>query len=144
MGFSGHVLSSPSPHVTVMRGDPGGLLKDSAQKWEELIEELLVLATASRPSELEFANFHPKLGALNLVQPFNWKAWGEPFPEPEQAKLLDLENAVKQITRICRADRFMEGTLWATVCSGLLLGLCLVVREHTRGEIAPNVMIKAS
>ena len=127
-----------------MRGDLGGLLKDSAQKWEELIEELLVLATASRPSELEFASFNPKLGALNLVQPFNWKAWGEPFPEPEQAQLLDLETAVKHITRICRADRFMEGTLWATVCSGLLLGLCLVVREHTRGEIAPNVMKKAS
>ena len=126
------------------RRSKGELLNDSAQKWEELIEELLVLATASRPSELEFANFHPKLGALNLVQPFNWKAWEEPFPEPEQAQLLDLETAVKHITRICRADRFMEGTLRATVCSGLLLGLCLVVREHTRGEIAPNVMNKAS
>ncbi len=119
-------------------------MKDSAQKWEELIEELLVLATASRPSELEFVGFTQKLGALNLVQPFNWKAWEEPFPEPEQAQLLDLETAVKHITRICRADRFMEGTLWATVCSGLLLGLCLVVRVHTRGEIAPNVMKKAS
>ena len=38
---------------------------------DELIEELLVLATASQPSEIEFANFHPKLGALNLVQPFD-------------------------------------------------------------------------
>ena len=66
-------------------------MKDSAQKWEELIEELLVLATASRPSKLEFANFHPKLGALNLVQPFDWMAWGEPFPAPEQAQLLDLK-----------------------------------------------------
>ena len=126
------------------RRSKGGLLNDSAQKWEELIEELLVLATASQPSELEFVGFAQKLGALNLVQPFNWKAWEEPFPEPEQAQLLDLETAVKHITRICRADRFMEGTLWATVCSGLLLGLCLVVREHTRGEIAPNVMKKAS
>ena len=133
------------PRVTGMRGDPkGGLLNDPAQKWEELIEELLVLATASRPSELEFVGFTQKLGALNLVQPFNWKAWEEPFPEPEQAQLLDLETAVKHITRICRADRFMEGTLRATVCSGLLLGLCLVVLEHTRGEIAPNVMKKAS
>ncbi len=119
-------------------------MKNSEQKWAELIEELLDLATASRPNELEFANFTTKLGALNLVQPFNWRAWEEPFPEPEQARLLDLENAVKQITRICRADRFEEGTLWVTVRSGLLLGLCLVVREHTRGEIAPNVMNKAS
>ena len=66
-------------------------MKDLAQKWEELIEELLVLAAASRPSKLEIANFHPKLGAVNLAQPFDWKAWGEPFPEPEQAQLLDLK-----------------------------------------------------
>ena len=59
-------------------------------------------------------------------------------------KLMDLETAVKHITGICRAERFMQGVFMGSVRSGLLLGLCLVVREHTRGEVAPNVMNKAS
>jgi hypothetical protein len=67
-------------------------------------------------------------------------SWAEPFPESEQARLLDLKTAIKHITRICRAERFHENSIWGHIRSGLLMGLCLVVREHTSGEIAPNVI----
>ncbi len=118
--------------------------KSDAQKWEELITELQELAILAQPDEYRVAMCMPKVGALNLVQPFNWRQWPEPFPETVQFKMMDLETAVKHITRICRAERFMEGVFMGSVKSGLLLGLCLVVREHTRGERAPSVMNKAS
>ena len=118
--------------------------KSDAQKWEELITELQELAVLAQPDEYRVAMCMPKVGALNLVQPFNWRQWTEPFPETIQCQLMDLETAIKHITRICRAERFMEGVFMGSVKSGLLLGLCLVVREHTRGERAPSVMSKAS
>ena len=118
--------------------------KSDAQKWEELITELQELAVLAQPDEYRVAMCMPKVGALNLVQPFNWRQWPEPFPETVQFQLMDLETAIKHITRICRAERFMEGVFMGSVKSGLLLGLCLVVREHTRGERAPSVMNKAS
>ena len=113
--------------------------KTDAQKWEELISELQELAVLAEPGEYRVAMCMPKVGALNLVQPFNWRLWTEPFPEPEQARLLDLETAIKHITRICRAERFHENSIWGHIRSGLLMGLCLVVREHTRGELVRNV-----
>ena len=118
--------------------------KSDAQKWEELITELQELAVLAQRDEYRVAMCMPKVGALNLVQPFNWRQWTEPFPEIVQFQLMDLETAIKHITRICRAERFMEGVFMGSVKSGLLLGLCLVVREHTRGERAPSVMNKAS
>jgi hypothetical protein len=118
--------------------------KSDAQKWEELITELQELAILAQPDEFRVAMCMPKVGALNLVQPFNWRQWPVPFPEAVQCKLMDLETAIKHITRICRAERFMEGVFMGSVKSGVLLGLCLVVREHTRGERAPSVMSKAS
>ena len=120
------------------------VFKSDAQKWEELITELQELAILAQPDEYRVAMCMPKVGALNLVQPFNWRQWTEPFPEIVQFQLMDLETAIKHITRICRAERFMEGVFMGSVKSGLLLGLCLVVREHTRGERAPSVMNKAS
>ena len=118
--------------------------KTDAQKWEELITELQELVILAEPGEYRVAMCMPKVGALNLVQPFNWRQWTEQFPEAVQCKLMDLETAIKHITRICRAERFMEGVFMGSVKSGVLLGLCLVVREHTCGERAPSVMSKAS
>ena len=121
-----------------------GVFKSGAQKWEELITELQELAILPESDEYRVAMCMPKVGALNLVQSFDWKNWDEPCPDTSQMKLMDLETAVKHITGICRAERFMQGVFTGSVRSGLLLGLCLVVREHTRGEVAPNVMNKAS
>ncbi len=110
------------------------------QRWEDLIAELGEMATAPWPDEVRVAYLMPRFGRLNLVQPFDWMQWAEPYPASEQARLLDLKTAIKHITRICRAERFHENSIWGHIRSGLLMGLCLVVREHTRGEIAPNVI----
>jgi hypothetical protein len=113
--------------------------KTDAQRWAELIAELEGLAKVEHFDESLAAMCIPKIGALNLIQPFNWPEWQEPFPEATQVKLMDLETAVKHITRICRTERFHQNFIWGPIKSGLLLGLCLVVREHTRGEIVRNV-----
>jgi hypothetical protein len=109
------------------------------QRWEDLIAELSEMAAAPWPNEVRVAYLMPRFGSLNLIQPFDWMRWTEPFPETKQAKILDLETAIKHITRICRAERFYENSIWSHIRSGLLIGLCLVVREHTRGEIVRNV-----
>ena len=109
------------------------------QRWEDLIAEMAEMASAPWPNEVRVAYLMPRFGRLNLVQPFDWMHWTEPFPEPEQARLLDLETAIKHITRICRAERFYENSIWSHIRSGLLMGLCLVVRQHTHGEIVRNV-----
>ena len=65
------------------------------QRWEDLIAELAEMASAPWPNEVRVAYLMPRFGRLNLVQPFDWMHWTEPFPETEQAKLLDLETAIK-------------------------------------------------
>jgi hypothetical protein len=131
----------------------GGLLKNSAntrvvttpeQRWEDLIADLDSMASATWPNEIRVAYLMQRIGRLNLVQPFDWMHWEEPYPETAQARILDLETAIKHITRICRAERFHENSIWSHIHSGLLLGLCLVVREHTNGNIAPRVFEKSS
>ena len=120
------------------------LCMSGARQWGDLLAELENLAKVEHPDELQASMCIPKIGALNLIQPFNWREWQEPFPEATQVKLMDLETAVKHITRICRAERFHQNFIWGPIKSGLLLGLCLVVREHTRGESAPSVLDRAS
>ena len=114
------------------------------QHWDELIKDLETLSLGGEQSELRMVHFTLKLAQLNLIQPFDWMHWHEPYPATAQVKMMDLETAVKHITRIVRADRFMEGTLMACIKSGLLLGLCLVARERSHGEQVPGVMSKAT
>ena len=118
--------------------------RTASEKWEDLISELKALALVEEFDEYLALMLISKIGSLNLIQPFDWNSWQVAYPEPEQAHLLDLETAVKHITRICRAERFYQNSIWGPIRSGLLMGLCLVAREHTHGEVAPNVMKKAS
>ena len=46
------------------------VFKSDAQKWDELITELQELAVLVEPGEYRVAMCMPKLGALNLVQPW--------------------------------------------------------------------------
>ncbi len=117
-------------------------MKTDEQRWTELLDVLHVTAMGERPSEYGAARILPKFGALNLIQPFDWMNWREPFPSAEQIRLMDLETAIKHITRYCRGERFSEGLLWKGIESGALLGLSLVVRHHTGGEAASNVLSK--
>jgi hypothetical protein len=110
------------------------------QRWEDLIAELGEMATAPWPNEVRVAYLMPRFGRLNLIQSFDWMSWAEPYPASEQTTLLDLTTAIKHITRICRAERFHQNSIWGHIRSGLLMGLCLVVREHTNGEIVRDVI----
>jgi len=53
---------------------------------------------------------------------------------------MSLEDALKHIFRIRRQDRFEEGLFDMTIKSGLVPALCLVVKKHTNGGIAPTVL----
>ena len=117
-------------------------IKTPAEKWEALINELQALALVEEFDEYLALMLMSKIGGLNMIQPFDWNNWQVAYPEPEQVKFLDLETAVKHITRICRAERFYQNSIWGPSRSGLLMGLCLVVRELTDGGVAPNVMEK--
>ena len=117
-------------------------IKTPAEKWEALINELKALALVEEFDEYLALMLISKIGGLNMIQPFDWNNWQVAYPEPEQVKFLDLETAVKHITRICRAERFYQNSIWGPIRSGLLMGLCLVVRELTDGGVAPNVMEK--
>ena len=117
-------------------GVPKNATDDDVQ---QLIDAVTALETHPTHDERDHLAMKSCIAKLHLVQPFDWMHWTEPFPEPEQAKLLDLETAIKHITRICRAERFYENSIWSHIRSGLLMGLCLVVRQHTRGEIVRNV-----
>ena len=117
-------------------------IKTPAEKWEALINELKALALVEEFDEYLALMLISKIGGLNMIQPFDWNNWHAAYPEAEQVKLLDLETAVKHITRICRAERFYQNSIWGPIRSGLLMGLCLVVRELTDGGVAPNVMEK--
>jgi hypothetical protein len=82
----------------------------------------------------------PLIKRLNLVQRFDWQRWEEPFPTFEQVKDLDLESIVMQVTRISRMQRFGDGLLNMVVESGILLELCIVARELTKGELVPSLL----
>jgi len=83
-----------------------------------------------------------KIGGAGMAQPFSLMRWQEPHPEPEQTRMLDLEISIRHITRICRAERFFENSIVGHIHSGLLMGLCLVVREHTQRQHVPKVVKK--
>jgi len=142
------IYCSPS-HNGCVEKIQGGLLNRAIkspeiltpeQRWEQLIAELDAMASTPRPDEYRILRLKAKIGGLGMVQPFSWMQWQEPYPEPEQTRMLDLETAIRHITRICRAERFFENSIVGHIRSGLLMGLCLVVREHTQRQHVPKVV----
>jgi|688.fasta_scaffold179592_3 hypothetical protein len=132
----------------------GGLLNEKAKTrettnpkalWDALFEEFESLRLENPREEWEARiRITTLMHELRLIQSFNWPSWDEPFPSVTQTKLMSMETALKHVFRIRRLDRFGEGLLASTIQSGLLHALCLVIREHTKGEIAPKVLSIAS
>jgi len=144
------IYCTPS-HNGCVKKIQGGLLKRAVnsrerltpeQRWEQLIAELDAMAITPRPDEYRILHLIAKIEGLGMVQSFSWMQWQVPYPEPEQTRMLDLETAVKHITRICRAERFFENSIVGHIHSGFLMGLCLVVREHTQRQHVPKVVKK--
>jgi hypothetical protein len=128
----------------------GGLLNEKAKTmetrdpktlWDDLFKMFDSMLLDTPADEFDFRmQVTPLMHSLRLIQAFNWPAWKVPYPTNEQARQLSLEDALKHIFRIRRQDRFEEGLFDMTIKSGLIPALCLAVKKHTNGGIAPKVL----
>jgi hypothetical protein len=115
-------------------------MESTQSMWDELFEQLQKASGLGRLTELQVMEVKPYLVRLGMVQPFDWMSWREPYPSVVGVATIDLRTAVMHVTRICRADRFSEGTFWCAVSSGVMEGLCKRVRELVDGGRVPRVV----
>ena len=109
--------------------------------WDELFVLFEAMRLDTPRDEWDFRiRITPLMHSLRLIQAFDWPSWQEPYPTVEQTKLMSLETALKHIFRIRRQDRFGGGIFDSTISSGLMPALCLAIRQHTNGEVAPKVL----
>ena len=106
---------------------------DLEERWDRLLTGLVEAAQVKQPAESDVGRINGLLGSLNLIQPFSWRTWDVPFPQRHEISELSIEDCVKQITRLSRADRTQEGILWMTVRSGVLLELCETAKTRAAG-----------
>jgi hypothetical protein len=116
-------------------------IKDPKALWDALFKMFDAMLLETPSDELDFRmRVTPLMHSLRLIQAFNWPAWKEPYPTVEQARQMSLEDALKHIFRIRRQDRFGGGLFDMEIQSGLIPALCLVVKKHANGGIAPKVL----
>lgn len=115
--------------------------RDPKALWDALFKMFDAMLLETPSDEMDFRmRVTPLMHSLRLIQAFNWPAWKEPYPTVEQTRQMSLEDALKHIFRIRRQDRFEEGLFDMTIQSGLIPALCLVVKKHTNGGVAPTVL----
>ena len=112
----------------------GHYLTDEAERWERVFSGLDELAKIEYPDEAQVGKVNSLLGSVHLIQPFNWRSWNIPFPTTDEIPSLSLVDCVKQITRLCRADRTNEGILWGALRSGILEALCRSAQQRAGGQ----------
>lgn len=108
-------------------------------RWNQLLETLGTLEESNQIGDDEHLSVVQQLGALRLVQPFNWNAWGAEVISVADLDQLDIYDCVRHITRIVRADRFSEGILAGMISSGYLRVLCSVARRRAAGKPVPKL-----
>lgn len=108
-----------------------------AVKWQALFTMLVTSRALGLYSDLGVAQVNSCLGAVRLIQPFNWTNWYEPLPTLDEAKDLSLAQCVKQVTRLVRADRTQEGVLARSIEVGLLEALCRTAHEKSESGLIP-------
>jgi hypothetical protein len=114
-------------------------LTDIATRWNNLLETLERLENSTDLASRDHLDVVQQLGGLRLVQPFDWNAWGaESIPVANLGRL-DMDECVRHITRIVRADRFSEGVLAGAVTSGYLRAICTVARDRANGSRVPEL-----
>jgi hypothetical protein len=117
-------------------------LTDIATRWNNLLETLERLERLENSTDLvgkDHLTVVQQLGGLHLVQPFNWNAWGAEMVPVANLGQLDMDDCVRHITRIVRADRFSEGVLAGAVTSGYLRAICTVARDCANGSRVPEL-----
>ena len=107
------------------------------EKWNSLFSELARVAQLEDPSNIDIAHLNTRLGAVGLIQPFNWVKWGAPFPELHELWHLNIHDCIRHITRIARAERTNEGVLRSAVRAGAIPIICLTAHKLTQGQHAP-------
>lgn len=96
-------------------------------RWNMLFDgltEMVEMAEGHDLDELGGGHVNALLGSVRLIQPFNWVAWGVPYPTNEEIASLSLLDCVRHITRISRVNRTNEGALADALRSGMLVALC--------------------
>ena len=130
-------ISETPPHplctISISRRK-GHYLTDEAERWERVFSGLDELAKIEYPDEAQVGKVNSLLGSVHLIQPFNWRSWNIPFPTTDEIPSLSLVDCVKQITRLCRADRTNEGILWGALRSGILEALCRSAQQRAGGQ----------
>ena len=125
----------PHPLCTIsVSWRKGHYLTDEAERWERVFSGLDELAKIEYPDEAQVGKVNSLLGSVHLIQPFNWRSWNIPFPTTDEIPSLSLVDCVKQITRLCRADRTNEGILWGALRSGILQALCSSAQQRAGGQ----------
>jgi Family of unknown function (DUF6508) len=121
---------------------------DLKTRWKTLHSELLLFSIFSvdemDPLKLEVstARITSALGALHLVQVFNWSEWIENrggWPTLETTKNMDLNDCVRTLTAIVRTNRFNEGALAGSIRSGMFRALVRRAEELAHGEEVPAI-----
>lgn len=113
------------------------IVSDESHKWQQLIDEIAEYSNGSAPDELGVGHVNALLGSVRLIQSFPWPTWGAPMPTIEEIANLSLADCVRHITRISRADRTMEGTIWGSIQSGHLLALCQAAHRLAGNGMVP-------
>jgi len=114
-------------------------LNDYETTWQQLIDEVTALESKTTHDERDHVVMKNCIARLNLVQPFGWMNWQVGFPAIEELNRLDINDCVRQITRLVRGDRFAEGLLASWIQGGYFRKLCEVARHQAAGKRAPTL-----
>ena len=102
-----------------------------------MFEVLESVKIESHPFGLDAALINSHLGAVGLIQTYNWNEWHESIPEPEEVVDMSLIDCVKHVTRLVRADRTQEGILWYSITSGLMGKICSIAYKSSEAQRIP-------
>ena len=102
-----------------------------------MFEVLESVKIESHPFGVDAALINSHLGAVGLVQTYNWHEWQEPIPEPAEVADMSLIDCVKHVTRLVRADRTQEGILWYSITSGLMGKICSIAYKNSEAQRIP-------
>ena len=117
-------------------------------RWKTLHNELLLFSIFSRDesdslkSEVGVAKITSALGALRLVQVFDWNGWIQDqggWPTIDSVEHMDLNDCVRTLTAIVRSNRFNEGVLADAVRSGMVNVLVRRSEKLSHGLEIPSI-----
>ena len=114
-------------------------MDDLELRWQRLFSAIDTATALNDPTELQLLPLKSALSAVRLIQPFPWPQWQAGMPCIEDVGGLSVEDCIRHITRIVRADRVNEGLLSGWLRSGFIRRLCEVAWEKSNGQPLPSI-----